>query len=82
MNSCARLGWASGLPRLEFLRRRRVTPLMRAPSPQCRAPDPTAAGVEAAGAPITPLVTVSALQRGLRVPLNPELSLVSLCSAY
>lgn len=75
MNSCARLEWASGLPLLEFLRRRRVTPLTRAPSPQCKAPGPTAGGAEAAGAPITRLVTVSVLERGLRIPSNPKLSL-------
>jgi len=62
MNSCVRLVWVSDLLPPEFLKKRRVIQLMRAPSPQCKAPDPTVGEGEAAEAPITRLVTVSFLE--------------------
>lgn len=71
MNNCARLVWVSDLLPLEFLKKKRVTQLMRAPSPQCKAPDPTAEEGEAAEAPITHLVMVSFLERVLRMLWRP-----------
>lgn len=62
MSSCVRSGWVSDLLPLELLKKRRVTRPTRAPCPRCRAPGPTAAEGEAAGAPITHLVTVSFLE--------------------
>lgn len=86
MNNCVRSVWVSDLLPLELLKKRRVTPLTRAPSPRCKAPGPTAGEGEAAGAPITRLVTVSFLQHLLRTPQDgyswiQNCLWISLCSA-
>lgn len=79
MNNCVRSVWVSDLLPLEFLKKKRVTQLMRAPFPQCKVPDPTVEEGEVAEAPITHLVTVSFLEhllsKSLKILWNPQLSL-------